>query len=160
MIGNRNGFTIMEVLAAIALMGVVTYGIVTGTAALFKAESQTGSLSDESKMIQSVIENITSDPALYQKNFAAEAATSLDALLAPKTLPLAFGPNYFGPREGCDRPNKCIGYIGYVLRPANGARGLFEATLRVAKPMRRPDGSLILPENYTYRDYVFVTQSN
>lgn len=147
---RQAGFTVTEVLTGIALMGVITYGIVAGTTMLFRTEAATGAKSDENKLVQAIIENISADPAAFQKNYQSTAVYPTETILAYEQLPLAFGMNYFGPREACT--NDCLGFIGYVIRPVEGIEmgGLFEVTLTVGKPS---GGQPVLT------NYVFLVQS-
>ena len=127
MIRNQSGFSLTEAAIASVILMVIAYSIITTSTFLIRAEQITTDRTGENKVLQSIIEGIKADPALYQKNF--NTTTPLATLLDESTLPLGYGPGYLGPRGGCG--DICFVYFGYVLRPILSNPGLFEVSVRM-----------------------------
>lgn len=132
---DRRGFTFVEALVTMVIIGAVTFGVMTASSALFEVESRTSRLSDASKMTISLFESIRSDPSLFQVNFSPSTIED-NVLLDPNTLPLAYRTGYFGPVAGCPQ---CTIRMGFVIRPFERQKGLFRVVIRMHDTTKPPE---------------------
>ena len=123
---NEKGFSLIEVLVATAILSVLAVSMMSVLS--LSASQQTGMVANvtEDKMVSDIVEQVTSNPDMYQKYFAPTSANLEDAL-APEQLPLAWSKDFLGPATQCPA---CPGRVGYVFTPLQDLPGLYMVTIR------------------------------
>lgn len=151
---NANGFTIIENLVALALLGIIFFSMTLAFTNIFNIEARTTNVVNEQQMVAMIIETVKAEPSVFQKNFSSTSTKNALDILTVDSLPLGFERDYFGPRAGC--PSKCEGYVGFTIQPFEGFQSLFEGTILVHYLSKDPR----FPENVTNNVYRFLVNSN
>lgn len=152
LISNQKGFSIVEGIAALALITVVGFSFISGVLSLKKISADTGTKNSLYKQINDVIENIRPNVRMYQINFIStddEREKALDI----KKLPMAWGNGFVSTAKQCEN---CPGRFGFVIQAYPGMKGLYLVTLR----MTHKDWAEEQKEgDYGFMDYQFVVNS-
>ena len=144
-----SGFSLIENLLAIAVVSVVSVGLMGGMIALQKMSTQTHLLTSREKQINDIADNIRVSLETYQINYANQISVTdgsnpdVKDLLDLAKLPLAWDNGVSMTAEEC---TTCAGRYGFVVQPYQSFPGLYLVTMRMThKTWTEP-----------YRDYVFV----
>ncbi len=126
------GFSLLEVLIGLGLLGLGIVGVLRSTHFLAKGTRHLTSISARDRVVTSLVSEIQSNPKMYQ--ITPEAAQAVDGAgrliteLKLSVLPLAWSNSFFGDVSACP---KCPGRLGYVIQPVLGVPGLFQISIRV-----------------------------
>ncbi|MBI5139418.1 type II secretion system protein [Candidatus Nomurabacteria bacterium] len=127
MLKNITGLTLVELIVASGIIGIVAAALLSASSMLTHQRSQFKEAAGKSRIIENLIENIQNEANQFQLNFEPKDTGSFDALEIDD-LPLAFNANIFVPKDEC---LDCPGRMGYSIRPVSGNRGLYLATAYV-----------------------------
>ena len=123
-----SGYTYVEALVSLALLGVISYGIYNGVAYLSSQTHRVISLSTKDKEMSALLSTIRTNVDLFQINYDLTDAAK-EQMLNVNTLPQAWATN-IGITDVKNCPS-CPGRLGYVVQPVTGIRGLLQVTVRV-----------------------------
>lgn len=127
---RQKGMTLPEALIATAILGLMVTALTTAFSTIYRSSSRSQSEVMRDKYLARLIGDIQSNPSAYVPNFSDNSLGGVtnDQILTIATLPIAFGPNYYGATSGC---STCDGRLGFVVRPYYGYSGLYVVTIRV-----------------------------
>lgn len=123
---KSSGFSIIEVLVSVGILGIITTVFVGGLSQFRDISRQTDLLSSSDKQINDIAENIRANFHYYQVNFDY-TATTMNSLLAVNSLPMAWDVGISVPAAQC---TSCKGRYGFIIQPVDAFRGLFTVRLR------------------------------
>ncbi|MNK87477.1 hypothetical protein D3C87_1074160 [compost metagenome] len=124
MLGNKKGFTIVEVLVT-AVIGVVTAGVVASYIAYLARLNQEMKIRRISgNIVHSISESIRFNLSLYQVTFD-NSQKKEEEMLLPANLPLGISNSMLVQRTQCATLG-CQAYLGYIIIPSIIVRNLYE----------------------------------
>lgn len=123
---KSSGFTIVEMLVAIALIVTGSLVLIGGFNSLNKISKTTDVTSNYDKQINEISSNIKAGIENYQINFNYK--DNIEKELLPKdSLPMVWDVGASGTKEECIW---CKGNYGYTIRPLEEMRGLYYVQVR------------------------------
>lgn len=125
-ITQKSGFTIVEMLVALALIVAGTFVLIGGFNSLTKIAKNTDVTSNYDKQINEISSNIKAGIENYQINFNYKDSTEKE-LLTNDALPMVWDVDAAGTKEECPW---CKGTYGYTIRPLEAMRGLYYVQVR------------------------------
>lgn len=143
---NSKGFTMVEVLISLALLGALIFSVMRGISYFSGQGAQIEDKLILQKNILNIVESIQSNVGFYQVNFQADDFTRTTKLNEiNKLLPMAWSKKQYTKKEDCE---KCPGRLGFIITPLSANyRGMYQVRIRVTHTKLLKD---------TYKDYLFV----
>lgn len=127
------GFTLIEMLVAAAILGIVISAATTLFGSLSNSLDKTRVLAQRDRQINSLISTVAANVSLFQADFSGSITGTLDVANLPgawSDTDVIFDKNTCG--TSCPE-----GRFGLVIQPIGGANklpGLFKVTLRLTHP--------------------------
>lgn len=129
---NQKGFSLVEVMVALGVLGVVVYYFSSGTSFLSQRNKQLEELMIMDRHVNTLYENIQSNSDVYQITYdPKEFNDNADPSKLKDYLPLAWDLKILTDKKNCE---VCPGRMGYVIVPLDGYRGLYKLTIRATHP--------------------------
>ena len=149
-LANQKGFSIIETLVGLALIGIVMATFIGGLSALQDMKGNADELRLLNREVNDIIESIRPNLKSYQISY--DESKSNAERLAVGSLPMAWGNGVKSTAEKC--PN-CPGRFGYVIQSYEGYFGLYLVTVRFShKKWAGMDNPTV--DQYGFVDYEFV----
>ena len=129
---NQNGFTLVEALVSVALLGILASAASTMLSITAQQMGTNKSDKTEQKVVSSLIESIRADPNRFTKNYSPPSVDDKPLLTAAGSFPIAWSDHYYGKVAGCPT---CYGRMAYFIRPHASkpsmiiTAGLYEVTI-------------------------------
>lgn len=150
---NEKGFTLVENLIALAIVGVVSIGLFGGMVVMQKLATTSRMMSASDKQISDIADSVRVALESHQIDFgrsvkssAEQNIDSINRSLDVDKLPMYWDTGMTGTKEDC--PN-CQGRYGFIIQPFEQFPGLYVVTLRVTHE------SWMEP----YKEYQFVVSA-
>ena len=143
---NSKGFTLVEILISLALLGGLIFGVMRGVGYF---SGQGAKIEDKlvlQKNILNLVESIQSNVSFYQVNFNDEEfVRTTNYKEVKKMLPMAWSKKQYVKAQDCPQ---CPGRIGFSITPLSASyRGMYQLRIRVTHDKLYKD---------SYRDFLFV----
>lgn len=140
---KQNGFTIVEVMIAVAILGAFAYYFAGGGDFLSSRNKQIEELMVMDRHVNNLYENIQSNIDIYQITYdPKDFNDNSDPTKINAYLPMAWDLKVLTDVASC---TKCPGRMGFVIIPLDGYRGLYKLIVRVTHPK--------IPK---FKDYTFL----
>lgn len=140
---NQKGFSLLEVMVAAGVMGVILYLFTDGTSFLSQRNKQLEELLIMERHVNALYENIQSNIDVYQITYnPREFNQNSDPSKIEKYLPMAWDMKVLTDVKNCPT---CPGRMGFIIVPLDGYRGLYKLTIRATHPK--------VP---AFKDYIFL----
>jgi prepilin-type N-terminal cleavage/methylation domain-containing protein len=131
---KQRGFTLVEIMLAVAVLVVGAYLTAEGVNQMDSAAKDTRLLSSTERTINAIADNIRTSLGSYQITYDASVATK-NKMLDVAKLPMAWGPGLIVSVTTCTATKSCpIGRYGFLITPMPNYRGLYSVTLRMTTP--------------------------
>ncbi len=127
-INSNRGFTILESLVGIGLLGILLSISISSVQQVKKISQSTNVSESSDKQILQIIENVRSSMNSFKATYDYYDEAKAESLLADDKLAMAWDTNTNTTVEKCPT---CNGRYGYVLQPYEKFRGLFILTLKI-----------------------------
>jgi len=147
---NQKGFTLLEVMVSMALIGALSYFLVGSSGKIMQDTQVIRHDLALDKVVQRISDNVRENIDLYQITYNQNEflnKTTKDELDA--ILPLAWDSNVYTTKEGCP---SCPGRAGFIITPIDGYRGLYRVIIRITHTELITGGD-------GYKDFVFLVKS-
>ena len=129
---NNNGFSFIEILVALSILGAFIFYFTGGNSDLLKRNKNLEELMIMERHVNSLYENIQSNIDIYQITYnPKDFNNNADPTKIKKYLPIAWDMNNLTTVSDC---SECPGRMGFVIVPLEGYRGLYKLTIRVTHP--------------------------
>ncbi len=148
MIRKKSGFTLVEILLAATLLGISSLAFITLYVNSLKMIQAGEFKSTTTKLTDRFMIKVNTDMNMSQINYNLKS--SVNDQLDVDHLPMAW--SYTGEVTPVDQCQSCPGRYGYVIRPYEKFRGLYQITLRLTHTEWKAQGE-------SYRDYFFVVSA-
>lgn len=154
-LNNQSGFSIVEALLGLAMIGLVGSFFIEGFLSMKKLSVQSGTKNALYKQINDVIENVRPNIRMYQINYSSKE-NEKDEALALNKLQMAWGNGFISKAKKC---SNCPGRFGYIIQSYPGMKGLYLVTIRMSHKDWAQDKNVTDPSQYGYFDYQFVVNA-
>lgn len=128
MINSNRGFTIIESLVGMSLLGILLAISITSVQQVRKISETVTTSESSDKQILQIIENVRSNMNSFKATYDYYDEAIADGLLEDNKLAMAWDGNIDTTKDQCPT---CRGRYGYVLQPYEKYRGLFILTLKI-----------------------------
>lgn len=152
---NQKGFSIVEALLGLAMIGLVGSFFISGFLSMKKLSVQSGTKNALYKQINDVIENVRPNIRMYQVNYSSDE-NEKDKALALNNLPMAWGNGFISTAKKC---GSCPGRFGYIIQSYPGMKGLYLVTIRMSHKDWAQTTDVTDPSQYGFYDYQFVVNA-
>ncbi len=125
-----SGMTMVELLMASAVFGLVGSILLMGLSGIFRTERRTRQLTAEDRMVLGILGNVQANLHLFptSANQVGSAGAETEIERMTDTMPMAFSESEFVSVDQCPT---CPGRFGYVIQPMQGMNTLYLVTLRL-----------------------------
>lgn len=141
-IRGQKGFSLVGVLVAVALAGIMAMGAAEILSTSNKLLQQTRQLRDRDRVVGNLLNNVIDNLSLFQRDFNT-SDTVVDNHLSMDRMPYAWDDDRVVPTSEC---RDCPGRMGFVMQPLDGRPSINRLTVRLTHR------TLISG----HRDYVFI----
>lgn len=140
------GFTILEVLITLGLLGIVFVGVQSAVNQYLDQSQQAKSSTSNDQIVESVLKRVIADVNQFQVDFGVVNTTPVNGKCTnSEPLPVAWDVEVYTAEKNCPR---CPGRLGYWVQPLENYRGLYKVTVRVTHTKIYPEGHC--------QDYTFI----
>ena len=159
---SRNGFTLIETMLALAILGVAVVGSMTAINFVSDQATHQTAAATEDKSIGMLVESVRANIAIYQTTFAPSGSLDSngvlisDGILLASKMPYAWNADKMIPVSSL-KPAELAAYpgrMGFIIQPVDANPGTFLVYMRVFEDIK--DNPPKEPNSYPFKDYKFI----
>lgn len=127
---GKSGMTMIELLMASAVFGLIGSLLLMGLNTVFRAERRTRQRTAEDRMVLGILSNVQANLHLFPTSTNQVGSSGAQTEIEQMTdkMPMAFSDSDFVSVDQCPT---CPGRFGYVIQPMQGMNSLYLVTLRL-----------------------------